>query len=216
MRYAAVLFDFDYTLGDATASIYEGYCYGFERMGLPRPGLEEVRRTVGYILEDGFTMISGQADPARRQEFRAWFQEKVEGRQAQMTRLFPGAAELLRALRERGIETGIVTSKRGTTLRTILARFELLDQVGFTVGGEEVSRPKPDPQGLDAAMAALGADPSAVLYCGDTVIDAETAQRAGVAFAAVCNGTTAPEAFESFPRVYIARDLLDLRAWLEV
>jgi len=49
MKYQAVLFDFDYTLGDATASIYEGYCHGFEKMGYPKPDLEAVRRTVGYI-----------------------------------------------------------------------------------------------------------------------------------------------------------------------
>ena len=62
MKYKAALFDFDYTLGDATASIYEGYCHGFEKMGYPKPDLEAVRRTVGYILEDGFTMITGEAD----------------------------------------------------------------------------------------------------------------------------------------------------------
>ena len=63
MKYKAALFDFDYTLGDATASIYEGYCHGFEKMGYPKPDLEAVRRTVGYILEDGFTMITGGGPP---------------------------------------------------------------------------------------------------------------------------------------------------------
>ena len=82
MDYQAVLFDFDYTLGDATASIYGGFCYGFEKMGLPKPRMEAVRETVGYILEDGFTILTGERDEARRAEFRRWFQEKVEGRQA--------------------------------------------------------------------------------------------------------------------------------------
>ena len=36
MEYQAVLFDFDYTLGDATESIYEGHCYAFEKMGYPK------------------------------------------------------------------------------------------------------------------------------------------------------------------------------------
>ena len=39
MQYKGLVFDFDYTLGDATASIYEGYCHGFEKMGYPKPDL---------------------------------------------------------------------------------------------------------------------------------------------------------------------------------
>ena len=214
MKYKAALFDFDYTLGDATDSIYEGYCYGFERMGYPQPGLEEVRRTVGHILEDGFTMITGVAEEDKRREFRGWFQEKVEGRQAELTKLFPGAEELLHALHDRGIKLGVVTSKRATTLRDILGRYELLELMDFTIGGEMVKSPKPDPEGLNRAIEAVGADRGEVLYCGDTTIDAATAQNGGVDFAAVLNGTTPAEDFGAYPCVHVAPDLLELKSWL--
>lgn len=216
MKYQAVAFDFDYTLGDATASIYEGYCYGFEKMGCPPPDREAVRHTVGYILEDGFTMLTGEDSPEKRQEFRAWFQKKVEGRQAEMTELFPGAEELLHAIHARGMKLGVVTSKRVTTLKDILRRFKLLEWMDFTIGGEMVKLPKPDPEGLNAAIAAIGVDKSRVLYCGDTIIDAATAQNAGVDFAAVLNGTTPAEDFEGFPHVHIAPDLVELKSWLGV
>lgn len=216
MRYRAVLFDFDYTLGDATASIYEGFCYAFEKMGLPRPDREAIRRTVGHILEDEFTMVTGETDPERRAEFRRWFQEKVQGRQAQLTVLFPGAAELVRALRDAGVRTGIVTSKRHTTLKEILDRFELLEALDFTIGSELVSAPKPDPEGLQKGIQVLGVDKARVLYCGDTTIDAATARNAGVDFAAVLNGTTGAEDFGAFPSVHIASDLIELRDWLGV
>ena len=58
MRYHAVLFDFDYTLGDATESIVSGFRHAFEKMGLPEPAEGAVRRTVGYLLKDGYTMLS--------------------------------------------------------------------------------------------------------------------------------------------------------------
>ena len=214
MKYKAALFDFDYTLGDATASIFEGYCYGFEKMGYPRPELEAVRHTVGYILEDGFTMITGESGEAKRREFRAWFQEKVEGRQAELTKLFPGAEELLRALHAQGVKVGVVTSKRATTLRDILGRYELLELMDFTIGGEMVKSPKPDPEGLNRAIEAVGADRGEVLYCGDTTIDAATAQNGGVDFAAVLNGTTPAEDFGAYPCVHVAPDLLELKSWL--
>ncbi len=216
MDYKAVLFDFDYTLGDATDSIYEGYCLGFEKMGYPRPDLEAVRRTVGYVLEDGFTMITGEAEEAKRQEFRGWFQKQVDGRQAELTKLFPGASELLHALHDRGVKVGVVTSKRRSTLGDILERFGLLELMDFTIGAEMVKIPKPDPEGLNAAVKAVGVDRAQVLYCGDTTIDAATAQNAGVAFAAVLNGTTPGSDFEAFPHVHIAPDLIELKSWLGV
>lgn len=214
MKYQAVFFDFDYTLGDATASIYEGFVYAFGQMGYPRPGLEEVRRTVGYVLEDAFTLLTGEADPARQAEFRHWFQEMVGETQAEKTVMLPGAEALLRALWDAGVKVGVVTSKRGATLRKILTRYGLLEGMSYTVGGEAVGLPKPDPEGLNRGIAALGLAPAQVLYCGDTVIDAETARRAGVDFAAVLNGTTPAGDFTDYPSVHISPDLLDLRAWL--
>lgn len=214
MKYQAIFFDFDYTLGDATASIYEGFVYAFGQMGYPKPGLEEVRRTVGHMLEDEFTMLTGEAHPVKRAEFRRWFQEKVGDTQAEKTVLLPGAEELLRALCGAGVKVGVVTSKRGTTLGKILKRYRLLELMSYTVGGENVSHPKPDPEGLNGGIAALGVSPADVLYCGDTVIDAETARRAGVDFAAVLNGTTPAGDFTTYPSVHIAPDLPDLRVWL--
>lgn len=216
MKYKAVLFDFDYTLGDATASIYEGFCHSFEKMGYPKPDLETVRHTIGFLLEDGFTSITGEGDPAKRKEFRDWFQEKVKGRQAQLTVLFPGASELLRALHDQGCKLGIVTSKHVTSLREILQRYELLDLMDFTIGGEMVKSPKPDPEGLNRAIEAVGVDKGEVLYCGDTTIDAATARNGGVDFAAVLNGTTPAGDFEAYPYVHIAPDLVELKDWLGV
>ena len=53
MKYKAVLFDFDYTLGDATESIVAGYAYGLTQLGWPEPSKEAVQKTIGYLLEDG-------------------------------------------------------------------------------------------------------------------------------------------------------------------
>lgn len=39
MVYPAVLFDFDYTLGDATDAIVAGFAAGFAALGLPEPEL---------------------------------------------------------------------------------------------------------------------------------------------------------------------------------
>ena len=73
MKYRAICFDFDYTLGDSTDSIVAGFQYGFTRLGWPAPDRETVRRTVGYLLEDAYTLLTGDRDPEHRAAFRPMF-----------------------------------------------------------------------------------------------------------------------------------------------
>ena len=214
MRYEAVLFDFDYTLGDATEAIYDGFCYGFAQMGYPKPELEAVRATVGHILQDEFTMLTGNDDPEDRETFRRIFRARTVPTQPQKTKLCPGAEELVRALKAAGAKVGIVTTKNKSTLDAILDYKGLLELMDFTIGGELVQRPKPDPEGLNTAVATLGVEKVRTLFCGDTTIDASAARNAGVDFCAVLNGTTGAEAFEAFPHVFVAEGLPQLQAYL--
>ena len=224
MSYQGVFFDFDYTLGDSTPAIVEGYRMGFAALGLDPPTVEQVRTTVGMTLQDGFSLITGDRDPERQETFFRAFRRTVgvkaegEGRRLMIegTVLFPGAAELLRALKNAGVRTAIVSTKPGPTIRRIFAHQGLEDLPDLIIGGDEVQRTKPDPEGLDLALERLGLRSERVLFCGDTVIDAATAQAGGCAFCAVLNGTTGAEAFARFPLVHIAPDLDDLRAWLKV
>ncbi|NCE65171.1 HAD family hydrolase [Pseudoflavonifractor sp. 524-17] len=216
MDYQAVLFDFDFTLADASQAILAGFAHGFQVMGHPAPEEEAVRRTIGLTLEDAYTRLSGDGDPARQREFRDHFSQIAAPMQPAVTRMFPGAEELLRALKERGIPAAIVSTKRASTLRAVLEAKGLLPLFASITGGEMVSRQKPDPEGLLAAVADLGLTPGEALFCGDTIIDAQTAQRAGAPFCAVLNGTTPAEEFAPFPRVYIAQDLAALRQWLHL
>lgn len=157
--YRAVCFDFDYTLGDSTDSIVAGFQYGLTRMGWPKPDREAVRATIGYLLEDSYTMLTGDNDPARRAQFRPLFLEVAQERQRLETTLFPGAVELLRRLRAHGVKTAIVSTKRGDTIGHIMERHGVLDCLEFIIGSEHVKRPKPDPQGLLLAMGRMGAGP---------------------------------------------------------
>ncbi len=224
MDYQGVFFDFDYTLGDSTAAIAEGYRLGFEALGLAPPTVEQVRRTVGMTLEDGYTLITGDADPGRQAAFAHQFHITVgtqahgPGRRLMIegTALLPGAAELLSALKGAGVHTAIVSTKPGDTLRQIFDHQGRLELLELVVGGDEVSRTKPDPEGLRLALARLGLAPGQVLFCGDTVIDAATARAGGCDFCAVLNGATPAEAFADYPHVYIADSLPALRDWLGV
>lgn len=216
MQYQAVLFDFDFTLGDASEAIIAGFRHGFTALGYPVPDDDAVRRTIGTPLEDAFAQLTGCPDRTQGVRFHELFTEVAVPMQIQCTKLFPGAEELLRALKEAGIPAAIVSTKRAQTLRKVLEPRGLLPLLASITGGEMVKHHKPDPEGLLAAVAGLGLTPDQVLYCGDTVIDAETAQRAGADFCAVLNGTTPAAEFAAFPSVHIAPDLPELMGWLDL
>lgn len=216
MEYRAVLFDFDFTLADASEAIVAGFQHAFRRMERPVPDPDTVRRTIGLVLEDAYTQLSGDAGADGRARFRSFFTEVAVPMQISSTRFFPGAVELLEALRDAGIPAAIVSTKRACTLREVLDARDLLPLFASITGGEDVSQPKPHPEGLLRTVERLGLTPDQILYCGDTVIDAEAAQRAGTPFCAVLNGTTPAGAFAPFPSVHIAPDLTDLRRWLKL
>lgn len=216
MRYKAICFDFDYTLGDATDAIVAGFTHALTQMGWPAPEREAVRRTVGYMIEDAYTMLTGDTDPEHRQQMRPLFVEVAHPMQVEHTPLFPGAIELLSALRQRGVRLGVVSSKRTQVLREVMANNGALEYFELIVGSDAVSRHKPDPEGLLMAMEQLGAERGDLLYCGDTLIDADTAAGAGVDFCAVLNGTTTAADFSRVPHVHIAPDLRELARWLGV
>ena len=222
MRYQGVFFDFDYTLGDSTGAIAEGYRRGFAAMGWPEPTGEQVRATVGLRLEDGYTFITGDGDPDRQAEFHRLFMYsvgvKAQGEDRRLmiegTRLLPGAVELLAALKGAGVPAAIVSTKPGDTIRDIFRHQRRLNLLTLVIGGDEVARYKPDPEGVKLALDRLGLTADRVLFCGDTVIDAATARAGGCDFCAVLNGTTPREAFTDYPHVHIADDLADLQNWL--
>lgn len=222
MQYRGIFLDFDYTIGDSTVPIVHGFQSAFQSMGLVAPTAEQVRPTIGMTLMDGYTHITGDEMQEHRDTFYTLFQEAVgelaiqQGRfiMIEKTVLLPGAEELLEALKEQGIKIGIVSTKLGKTIRRIFEIQQISHLSDLVIGAEDVTNPRPDPEGLHKGMKQLGLTPQEVLFCGDTVIDGMAAQRAGCDFAAVLNGTTPGTAFEELPHVQIAADLFALKHWL--
>ena len=155
MHYRAICFDFDYTLADATDSIVAGFQHALTSMGYPEPQREPIRRTIGYLLEDGYTVLTGDNTKEGRARFRELYLEVALPIQLRGIPLFPGAQELLRGLKAKGVKVGIVSSRRLPAIQSTMEQEGLLDALEFIIGGEHVTKPKPDPQGLLEAMRVL-------------------------------------------------------------
>lgn len=212
MKYKAVIFDFDYTLADATPAIVECANHALASLGFAPADKESIRKTVGMTLSDAFAVFTGITDKELTGRFLDEFKTHADLIMTANTTLLPGAAETLAQLKNTGIKTGIVTSKLHYRIDEVLNRFNIPHLVDYIVGYEDVESPKPSPEGLLNAINHFGLDKSEVLYVGDSIIDAKTAQNAGVDFTAVTTGTTAADDFAKLPNVAVIGGLSDLPA----
>ena len=205
--YQAIIFDFDYTLGDSTMGIVESVNYALDRLGYKTENIDNIKKTIGLSLKETFKALTGSMDDSYATDFAAYFKEKADMVMVENTCLYEHTLSLLSKLRDAGIKTAIVTTKFHYRIDAILSRFNANHLIDIIVGGEDVSHAKPDPEGLCLAIHKLEVSPANVLYVGDSMVDAKTALNAGVDFAAVLTGTTTGEEFEVMPHVMIHEKL---------
>ena len=210
MRFPVVIFDFDYTLADSSRGVLECINHAFKGMGLPKVAAEDAQKTIGLSLPNILGTLAGREHEGRAGEFARLFVERANEVKTDQTSVFEEVPGVNRRLKDEGMAIGIVSTKFRRRIEEILGREDMLEPFDVIVGGEDVSRHKPDPEGLLAAIERLGGSPSGSLYVGDSVTDAETARRAGVPFAAVLNGVTPREAFKDYPAYRILDNLGEL------
>jgi phosphoglycolate phosphatase len=208
MALQAILFDFDYTLADSSQGAIDCIGYALRGLGLPPVSDEAVRRTIGLSLADTLVTLAGPQPAEVSKRFARLFVERADQVMADMTVLLPGVREVVTRLRERGLALGIVSTKYRYRIEAILRQEGLLAPFAAIVGGEDVTAHKPDPESLRLALDRLGVGQEEALYVGDSIVDVETARRAGVSFVAVLSGTKPREAFLEYP-IYAVIDMLE-------
>jgi len=205
--YRAVIFDFDYTLGDSTDGIVLSVNHALDKLGCAKAPTQEIRKTIGLSLKNTYKALTKDEDEGKAALFAEYFVEKADEVMTDHSVLYPPVEDVIASLRERGIKTGIVTTKFHYRIDGILNKFGMNHAFDLVVGSDDVKIEKPDPEGLLWAISHLGVDKKEVLYIGDSIVDAETAGRAGVDFAGVLTGTTQRDAFETYECVGIIGDL---------
>ncbi len=194
----AVVFDFDYTLADSSRGVRRCVDYALGQMGLPTRRPDDIDRTIGLPLAEAFRRLAPAADPVLAARFEDLFLRHAAEVMVELTVVYPQVPAVLRALRAAGLALAIVSTKHRVRIEAILDRAGLRSEFAAIVGGEDVTRHKPDPGGLAAAMGAVGSNAATTVYVGDSVVDADTAQRAATRFVATLTGTTTREEFAAF------------------
>ncbi|HJR49556.1 MAG TPA: HAD-IA family hydrolase [Gemmatimonadales bacterium] len=181
-----VLFDLDGTLIDSVRLILDSYHHTLATHGLPPRSDEEWLAGVGTPLTTQFA--AWRDDPRTLEALIATYREYNLKHHDRMVTVYPGVVQVVRALKDGGIATGLVTSKnRAGALRGLtLVQLETLMDV--MVCADEVENPKPHPEPVEKAVRLLSAEPSTTVYVGDSIHDMQSGRAAGVRTAAVLWG----------------------------
>lgn len=207
MGYKAVVFDFDYTLGDCTTGIEECVNYALNRMNYPAASLEKIRKSVGMTLEQTFFFLTDGSAQSLGLTFKNLFMEKADDVMAQSAVFLPYAREVVEQLLKDQIKVGIVTTKYRYRIVSIFELLGVPHLIEDIIGGDNVRKEKPDPEGLNRMIEGWKLHKDEVLYVGDSMVDAMTAKNAGVDFAAVTTGATSFEDFNETEYKMIMEDL---------
>lgn len=203
----AIVFDFDLTLADSTIGVIECVNFALDGMDLPRADDERIRHTIGLSLKATFQNLTGQERNEDADVFVSRYVERADQIMADLTVVYAGVPDTTAQLIETGFELGIVSTKFRYRIEDILERAGLSDRFRVIVGGEDVKEHKPDPEGLLTAVSRLRTKTGIVYYVGDSMVDAITADRAGVPFIAVLTGTTGKGEFSELPNIAVIDDV---------
>ncbi|MFR4365976.1 MAG: HAD family hydrolase [Intestinibacter bartlettii] len=207
-NYDAYIFDFDYTLADATEPVVGSFLYALEKMNLQKSSRQDIINTIGIPIGESYTILTGDDSEEGIELFKKYQKEKSDEITVPNTVFIGDAKEVLQILKNRGKKIGIVSSRWGQRINDIFENLNSRELIDFIIGTEHVENYKPNPEGLFKMIDMI--DAKNPLYIGDSYIDAQAAQNAKIDFVGVTTGTTSREKLESYPHIAVLDNLKDI------
>jgi HAD superfamily hydrolase (TIGR01509 family) len=181
-----IVFDMDGTLVDSFGLILESFNYAAGRFMRKPLNIEEALSIPGGTLEEQLAnYVPLSFVPQAIERYHAHYADHFSAEAL----VFPGIRLLLSALYEREVKLAVCTGADRESARYTLSRSGLSRFFQTLVTGNDVIKPKPDPEGLMIAMEALNARPDHTIYLGDHPNDVRASQDAGAKPAAACWGS---------------------------
>lgn len=190
---ALVMFDLDGTLMDSVPDLAAAVDRMLHQLGRAPAGVAQVRHWVGNgsrvlvrrALAGGLECAGVDDDEA--EQAHALFLAAYAGGHA-LTRVYDGVIELLDWLQARQVPLAVITNKPEQFVEPLLAEKGLGGRFRWIVGGDTLTRQKPDPAGLLHVLALAGVSPDQALFIGDSRNDVLAARAAGVRCVALTYG----------------------------
>ena len=175
-----LIFDLDGTLLDTLKDLQNSVNFSLYLHNYPEKSLDEVRNSVG----NGLRMLIRRSLPADADETAvdrvlSVMIEHYRRHPHDETKPYPGVPELLKQLSAEGYRMAIVSNK-ADALAKELRRVFFPNEIAVAIGEAEQVRRKPAPDMVFAAIHQLGSDPEDAICIGDSEVDIQTAENAGL------------------------------------
>ena len=183
-RTDTLVFDLDGTLVDSLPDLAAALNRLLAADARPALPPERIRTMVGdgvaKLVERGLAATGAVPGAAAFATLLARFHADYAPRAAELTRPYPGVAELLPRLAGAGWRLALCTNKPQAATLHILQALGLAGSIGTVAGGDRFGLHKPDPRHLTLAVAAAGSTPDRAIMIGDGPQDLAAARGAGM------------------------------------
>ncbi len=211
-QFDLIVFDWDGTLMDSTATIVQSIQAAARDLGLPVPDNKAASYVIGLGLQEAMQAVMPGLDPRNQarmvERYRYHYLTKDKG-----LTLFPGVREMLAELSQQGYFLAVATGKSRVGLNRALDAADLLSVFDATRCADETFS-KPHPAMLHELTRELGQELRRTVMIGDTTHDLQMALNAGTAGIAVHYGAHAAPELEALNPVFSANSVPELHAWL--
>ncbi len=199
-----VLFDVDGTLVDTNYLHVLAWARALSDAGEWAP-MNAIHRLVGMGGDQLVPRLLGHDSPEASDHRSRRYQELIGE-----ARPFPGAAELLRAVHDRGLAVVLATSSPVDELEVTLKLLGADASVDATTTKDDVEQSKPDPEVFEKALGAGSVDRARALVVGDSIWDIEAARAAGLGCVAVESGGFSQHELAEAGALHVYRDLREI------
>ena len=187
-RIRGAILDVDGTLVDSNDAHARAWVESFREHGFDVP-YQKVRPLIGMggdnLLPEAIGLEKddpkGEAIAKRRGEiFKSRYLKTIQP--------FPGTRDLLKRMRDEGLELAVASSAQEDELKPLLEIAGAADLIDSKTSADDAESSKPDPDIIHAALKRLEMAPRATLMLGDTPYDIEAARKARVKTVAFRSG----------------------------
>lgn len=175
-----VIFDLDGTLLNTIEDLTDSVNAVCTQYGYPVYPVETIKSYVGNGIRKLIerAIPQGAENPQYEgvyESFCAYYQKHCRVK----TRPYDGILTMLDTLKAQGIAVGIVSNKNHNAVVELRDTF-FKDVIPAAIGQSDITRKKPAPDTVYEAMKQLGAQKETTVYIGDSEVDKQTADNAGL------------------------------------
>ena len=210
------IFDLDGTLLNTLADLAAATNYALSQQGYPTHETDAYRTFVGNGINKLFerALPEGEKSQENVLKTRALFVPYYNQHNADLSIPYEGINSVLETLQKKGMMLAVASNKYDAATKKLIAQF--FPTITFTAvyGQREDVPSKPNPAVVYEIMKRANAQNTETIYIGDSCVDMQTGQNAGVTTVGVSWGFRPRTELEGFTPNFIADNRTELLHYL--